>query len=74
LLYLFDPKVYNWQSFGALEHLSSTTVVYPESYTKKQLADGMINGTVSHEFFHIVSPLSVHSEEIQNFNFNEPNM
>ncbi|MGB0892544.1 MAG: peptidase M61, partial [Flavobacteriaceae bacterium] len=53
---------------------SSTTVVYPESYTKKQLADGMINGTVSHEFFHIVSPLSVHSEEIHNFNFNEPNM
>ncbi|OSY87236.1 hypothetical protein WH52_12295 [Tenacibaculum holothuriorum] len=74
LLYLFDPKVYNWQSFGALEHLSSTTVVYPETYSKKQLADGMINGTVSHEFFHIVSPLSVHSEEIHNFNFNEPNM
>ncbi|MGB0891186.1 MAG: lipoprotein, partial [Flavobacteriaceae bacterium] len=38
LLYLFDSKVFNWQSFGALEHLSSTTVVYPESYTKKQLA------------------------------------
>ncbi len=74
LLYLFDPAVYKWQSFGALEHLSSTTVVYPESYSKKQLADGMINGTVSHEFFHIVSPLSVHSEEIHNFNFNEPDM
>ena len=74
LLYLFDPKVYKWNSFGALEHLSSTTVVYPETYTKKQLSDGMINGTVSHEFFHIVSPLSVHSEEIHNFNFNEPNM
>jgi len=74
LLYLFDPKLYNWQSFGALEHLSSTTVVYPETYSKKQLADGMINGTISHEFFHIVSPLSVHSEEIHNFNFNEPNM
>lgn len=74
LLYLFDPKVYNWSSFGALEHLSSTTVVYPETYTKKQLADGMINGTISHEFFHIVSPLSVHSKEIHNFNFNEPNM
>ncbi|WP_420551448.1 peptidase M61 [Tenacibaculum aiptasiae] len=74
LLYLFDPKVYNWSSFGALEHLSSTTVVYPETYSKEQLADGMINGTISHEFFHIVSPLSVHSEEIHNFNFNEPNM
>lgn len=74
LLYLFDPKVYKWNSFGALEHLSSTTVVYPESYSKKQLADGMINGTVSHEFFHIVSPLSVHSEEIHSFDFNTPKM
>lgn len=74
LLYLFDPKVYKWNSFGALEHLSSTTVVYPETYTKQQLKNGMINGTVSHEFFHIVSPLSVHSEEIHSFDFNQPNM
>lgn len=74
LLYLFDPKVYSWNSFGALEHLSSTTVVYPETYTKQQLKNGMINGTVSHEFFHIVSPLSVHSEEIHSFDFNKPNM
>ena len=74
LLYLFDSNVYKWNSFGALEHLSSTTVVYPESYSKKQLADGMINGTVSHEFFHIVTPLSVHSEEIHSFDFNTPKM
>ena len=74
LLYLFDQKVYKWNSFGALEHRSSTTVVYPESYSKKQLANGMINGTVSHEFFHIVTPLSVHSEEIHSFDFNEAKM
>lgn len=74
LLYLFDSKVYKWNSFGALEHLSSTTVVYPESYSKAQLAEGMINGTVSHEFFHIVTPLSVHSEQIHSFDFNQPNM
>jgi predicted metalloprotease with PDZ domain len=74
LLYLFDLKVYKWNSFGALEHLSSTTVVYPENYSKKQLANGMINGTVSHEFFHIVTPLSVHSEQIHSFDFNKPNM
>ena len=74
LLYLFDPEVYKWSSFGALEHLSSTTVVYPETFTKERLADGMINGTVSHEFFHIVTPLSVHSEEIHSFDFNKPNM
>lgn len=74
LVYLFDPKVYKWNSFGALEHLSSTTVVYPETYTKQQLSNGMINGTISHEFFHIVTPLSVHSEEIHSFDFNKPNM
>jgi predicted metalloprotease with PDZ domain len=74
LLYLFDPKVYKFSIFGALEHLSSTTVVYPESYSKKQLADGMINGMVSHEFFHIITPLSIHSEEIHSFDFNKPNM
>lgn len=74
LLYLFDPTVLKFNGFGALEHLSSTTVVYPETFSKEQLADGMINGTVSHEFFHIVSPLSVHSEEIHTFDFNEPNM
>jgi predicted metalloprotease with PDZ domain len=74
LVYLFDSEIYKWQSFGALEHLSSTTVVYPETYSKEQLANGMINGTVSHEFFHIVTPLSVHSEEIHSFDFNTPNM
>jgi predicted metalloprotease with PDZ domain len=74
LVYLFDPEIYKWQSFGALEHLSSTTVVFPETYSKEQLANGMINGTISHEFFHIVTPLSVHSEEIHSFDFNTPNM
>ena len=74
LVYLFDPKVYPWRNFGALEHLSSTTVVYPETYTKEQLSRGMVNGTVSHEFFHIVTPLSVHSEEIHSFDFNKPKM
>jgi predicted metalloprotease with PDZ domain len=29
---------------------------------------------VSHEFFHIVTPLSVHSREIQYFDFNDPKM
>ena len=29
---------------------------------------------VSHEFFHIVTPLTVHSKEIQYFDFNQPKM
>lgn len=74
LVYLFDPEMYKFQGYGALEHRSSTTVVYPETMSKKQFASNMINGTVSHEFFHIVSPLSVHSEEIHSFDFNQAEM
>ena len=74
LVYLFDDKTYKFDIYGALEHNTSTTVVYPESLPKEQLVDNMINHVVSHEFFHIVTPLSVHSEEIHNFNFNQPNM
>jgi predicted metalloprotease with PDZ domain len=29
---------------------------------------------VSHEFFHIVTPLSIHSKEIQDFDYNDPKM
>lgn len=74
LVYLFDKNIYPFKGFGALEHNTSTTVVYPEDFTKKQLKNNMINGTVSHEFFHIVTPLTVHSEEIHSFDFNKPNM
>jgi len=74
LVYLFDKNIHPFKGFGALEHNTSTTVVYPEDFTKKQLANNMINGTISHEFFHIVTPLTVHSEEIHTFDFNKPNM
>ena len=74
LVYLFDPKIYKFQGYGALEHRSSTTVVFPETMSKEELSSSMINQVISHEFFHIVSPLSVHSEEIHSFNFNTPKM
>ena len=74
LVYLFDPEIYKFQGYGALEHRSSTTVVYPETISKERFATNLVNGTVSHEFFHIVSPLSVHSEEIHSFDFNKANM
>jgi predicted metalloprotease with PDZ domain len=40
---------------------------------KDQLAQGLID-VVSHEFFHTVTPLSVHSEEIHNFDYNSPKL
>jgi predicted metalloprotease with PDZ domain len=59
--------------FGALEHPTATTVVFPEIIPKEQLIT-MMKDVVSHEFFHIVTPLTIHSQEIQNFDYNAPKM
>lgn len=73
LLYLSDMNKDDAKGFGALEHNTSTTVVFPESMPKDELVKGMID-VVSHEFFHTVTPLNIHSQEIQYFNFNTPKM
>lgn len=70
-LYLSDGKDNSPKGFGALEHHSSTVVVYPESMDGEALGDSMLE-TVSHEFFHIVTPLSVHSEDVHYFDYNNP--
>jgi len=57
--------------FGALEHHTSTVVVLPEGYPKEGLYEAMID-VVSHEFFHILTPLSVHSEDVHYFDYNDP--
>nr|WP_315200152.1 peptidase M61 [uncultured Flavobacterium sp.] len=73
LLYLSSSTSNDTQSRGALEHPTATTVVYPEALTKEQLVASLIE-TVSHEFFHIVTPLTIHSKEIQFFDYNDPKM
>lgn len=70
-LYLSEGKDNSPKGFGALEHHSSTVVVFPESMDEEALADSMLE-TVSHEFFHIVTPLSVHSEDVHYFDYNNP--
>jgi predicted metalloprotease with PDZ domain len=45
----------------------------PEDYPLDQLKN-TLKDVVSHEFFHIVTPLSVHSKEIHYFNYNTPKM
>jgi predicted metalloprotease with PDZ domain len=45
----------------------------PEAMPADQLMQSLID-VVSHEFFHILTPLSVHSEEIHYFDFNNPKM
>lgn len=73
LLYLSTGEANDAKGNGALEHTTSTTVVMPEDYPLPQLLE-QLKDVVSHEFFHIVTPLSVHSKEIHFFNYNTPKM
>ncbi|MBO3697141.1 peptidase M61 [Roseivirga sp. E12] len=69
IFYFTDQPV---QSFGALEHSYSSFYFMPESTIgpmNQQLRD-----FAAHEFFHIVTPLNIHSEEIGSFDFNDPKM
>lgn len=73
LLYLSDMEAADARGFGALEHHTSTVVVLPESMPLESLESTMTD-VVSHEFFHIITPLNVHSEEVHYFDYNEPKM
>ncbi|MCK0109658.1 peptidase M61 [Flavobacteriaceae bacterium S0825] len=70
-VYLSEGKPESPKGFGALEHHTSTVVVMPESMQEAALATQMVD-IVSHEFFHIVTPLSVHSEDVHYFDYNNP--
>ncbi len=70
-VYLSEGKENSPKGYGALEHHTSTVVVMPESMQEAALAKSMID-IVSHEFFHIVTPLSVHSEDVHYFDYDQP--
>jgi predicted metalloprotease with PDZ domain len=70
-LYLSEGNETSPSGYGALEHQTSTIVVLPEQMQEAQLNQTMID-VVSHEFFHIVTPLSVHSEDVHYFDYYEP--
>jgi predicted metalloprotease with PDZ domain len=73
LLYLSTMTPTDAKGFGALEHPTATTVVMPEMMPKEDLVKQM-KDVVSHEFFHILTPLTIHSKEIQFFDYNAPKM
>ncbi len=70
-LYLSEMNETSPSGFGALEHHTSTVVVMPEGMPIEALESSMID-IVSHEFFHIVTPLSIHSEDVHYFDYYEP--
>ncbi len=71
LVYLADGG-FKSNSAGALEHFKSTTFCYPEITNEEFIQP--FRDVVSHEFFHIVTPLGIHSEEIGDFDFINPVM
>ncbi|MCE7990906.1 MAG: peptidase M61 [Roseivirga sp.] len=69
IFYFTDKPV---TSYGALEHSYSSLYYMPEAPIAQM--NQQLRNFAAHEFFHIVTPLNVHSEEIDNFDFNEPKM
>lgn len=64
-LYFFDDK-----DAGAWEHSYSSEYVLKEN--KWSTIESFIKNTAAHEFFHIITPLNIHSEIIEQFNFVTP--
>ena len=60
------------QMVGALEHSYSS--MYSMRNRPINTMQALFNRFAAHEFFHIVTPLNIHSQEIHQFDFNEPQM
>jgi predicted metalloprotease with PDZ domain len=75
LYYFKDPKLKH--SFpqgleGALEHPTSSFYYLTEA-PAEEMKQGIIDMS-SHEFFHIITPLTIASREVKEFNFHKPVM
>ncbi|WMI69147.1 peptidase M61 [Mangrovimonas sp. YM274] len=69
LAYITSMEKEDAKGIGALEHSYSTFGVFKETMKSQDLVD-----IISHEFFHTLTPLHIHSNEIQYFDFSEPKM
>ncbi len=56
-----------------LEHSASTLILLCMDLDPQMIAQS-VYGIASHEFFHTILPLSVHSEEIEHYDFHTPKM
>ena len=71
LIYLYEGQSGSGGS-GALEHSYSSFYYLPEM-SAEQLSGFVVN-VAAHEFFHIVTPLNIHAEEIGDFDYINPKM
>jgi predicted metalloprotease with PDZ domain len=58
---------------GAWEHSYSSEYIYQEQPIE-ELVQGTLHGFIAHEFFHIITPLNIHSQLVEPFNFVNPVM
>jgi predicted metalloprotease with PDZ domain len=71
-IYYFNGEQAPLERTGALEHNYSSFYALPE-YPFENLAPTLLDIS-AHEFFHVVTPLTISSREVKEFNFNEPVM
>ena len=70
-LYHFEGAPAQGASYGAWEHSYSSEYVFPEVPWSEGYG-ALIKDVAAHEFLHIVTPLNIHSEIIETFDFETP--
>ncbi|MCB9165533.1 MAG: hypothetical protein H6590_05935 [Flavobacteriales bacterium] len=73
LIYHHPSDVEGSSMGDGLEHAASTLILLCMPLDASTIARS-VYGIASHEFFHTILPLSVHSEEIEHYDFNAPRM
>lgn len=71
LIYVSDKPSLSG-GWGALEHSLASVYFIPEQAQEQVIQS--LKDVAAHEFFHIITPLFIHAEEIHNFDFINPKM
>ena len=70
-LYHFEGVPKSGATYGAWEHSYSSEYVFPEVPFSEAFGQTLTD-VAAHEFLHIVTPLNIHSEIIEHFDFETP--
>ncbi|UZO79413.1 hypothetical protein NBT05_10590 [Aquimarina sp. ERC-38] len=68
-LYLSNSSFTNGRGYGALEHRNTTTIVLPAAATEEKIKEEL-QSIISHEFFHTITPLQLHSDLLEGSGYN----
>lgn len=71
LIYHHSEPNQNFYMGDGLEHANSTLILLYMPLDRQVIKE-TVYGIASHEFFHILMPLGLHSHEIEDYDYNEP--